>query len=64
MNGIASISPTVPPIFADDKIEIVIAFGDEILDLVGDVRNDLNGGAEIIAAAFLVDDVLVDAARW
>ena len=34
----------------------------KVLDLVGDVRNDLDGGAEIIAAAFLVDDVLVDAA--
>ena len=47
---------------ADDEIKLVIAFEDEILDLVGDVRNDLNGRAEIVAAAFLVDDVLVDAA--
>ncbi len=47
---------------ADDEIIVVIAFGDEGLDLVRDVRNDLHGGAEIVAAPFLVDDVLVDAA--
>lgn len=48
--------------FADDEVVLVITFGHEILDLVGDMRNDLNGRAEIVAAAFLVDDVLVDAA--
>ncbi len=47
---------------ADDEVVVVVALGDEILDLVGDVRNDLDGRAEIVAAAFLVDDVLVDAA--
>jgi hypothetical protein len=47
---------------AHDEIIVVIAFGDEILDLVGDVRNDLNGRAEIVAARSLLDDVLVDAA--
>ena len=31
------------------------------LDLVGDVRDDLHGGAEIVAAALLRDDALVDA---
>ena len=33
------------------------------LDLVGHVRDDLDGGAEEIAAPLLRDDVLVDAAR-
>ena len=47
---------------AQHEIVVVIAFGDEILDLVGDVRNDLHGRAEIVAAPLLVDDVLVDAA--
>ena len=35
---------------------------DAALDLVRDVRNDLHGGAEIIAAPLLRDDALVDAA--
>ncbi len=35
---------------------------DAILDFVGDVRNHLHGLAEIIAAPFLQDDVLVDLA--
>src|SRR5207253_4850999 len=35
---------------------------DGILDLVGDVGDDLDGGAEILAAALLVDDRLVDEA--
>jgi hypothetical protein len=33
------------------------------LDLVGHVRNHLHGAAEVFAAPFLVDDVLVDATR-
>ncbi len=33
-----------------------------VLDFVGDVRDDLNGLAEIVAAALLGDDLLVDAA--
>ena len=43
------------------EVVIVIAGEDEFLDGVGDVRNHLDGGAEIVAAAFLGDDVLVDA---
>ena len=35
---------------AEHEIIVVIAVEDEILDLVGDVRNDLHGGAEIVAA--------------
>ncbi len=33
------------------------------LDLVGDVRDDLHGRAEVVAAAFLGDHAFVDAAR-
>ena len=32
------------------------------LDLVGDVRNDLHGLAQVVAAALLLDDGLVDLA--
>ncbi len=35
---------------------------DPLLDLVGDVRNDLHGAAEVIAAALAADDGVVDAA--
>ena len=47
---------------AQHEIEAVIAVADEILDGVGDVRDDLDGGAEIIAAPLLGQDVLIDAA--
>ena len=33
-----------------------------VLDFVGDVRNDLDGFAQVVAAALLQDDLLVDAA--
>src|ERR1700687_784564 len=48
--------------FAQHEVEAVIALADEILDGVGDVRDDLDGGAEIVAAPLLAEDVLVDAA--
>ena len=35
----------------------------EFLDRIGDVRNDLNGGAKILAATFLGDDVLINPPR-
>ena len=35
---------------------------DAALDLVGDVRDDLHGRAEVVAAAFLGDHAFVDAA--
>ena len=47
---------------AQHEVVVVIAVEDEMLDLVGDVRNHLHGGAEIVAAPLLLDDVLVDAA--
>ena len=49
------------PDLAQDEIEALVAFPDEILDRVGDVGNHLNGGAEIIAAPLLGEDLLVDA---
>src|ERR1700687_6286966 len=48
---------------AQHEVELVIAVEDEILDGIGDVRDHLNGGAEIIAAAFLGQNVLIDAPR-
>src|SRR6478735_4532946 len=44
-----------------NEVAALIAFKDELLDGVGDVRNDLHGRAEIIAAPLLGDDLLVDA---
>ncbi len=61
-NGRPSMSPTVPPISHQNEVVIVVAGQDEILDGIGDVGNDLDGGAEIIAAALLGQDVLIDAA--
>ena len=55
-------SPTVPPISQQHEVEVVVAVADEVLDGVGDVRDHLHGGAEIVAAPLLGDDVLVDAA--
>src|SRR5262249_44754966 len=45
-----------------DEIEALVAFEDEFLNRIGDVRNDLDGRAEIIAAPFLAENLLVDAA--
>ena len=47
---------------AQHEVEAVIALEDEILDRVGDVRDHLDGGAEIVAAPLLGENVLVDAA--
>ncbi len=47
---------------AQHEIEVVVALADEVLDGVGDVRDHLDGGAEIVAAPLLGEDVLVDAA--
>jgi hypothetical protein len=50
----------------DDAHVGAAAFGDARdvrLDLVGDVRDHLNGRAEIVAAPFLLDDRLVDLTR-
>ena len=47
----------------DDRDLGIAGTGDDpVLDLVGDVRNDLHGAAQVIAAALLADDGLVDLA--
>ena len=46
---------------AEHEVELVVAVADEVLDRVGDVRDHLHGGAEIVAAPLLGDDLLVDA---
>ena len=50
--------------FGDNNVSVgFLADGvDEPLDLVGDMRNNLNGFAEVFAAAFLRDNVRVDLA--
>ena len=47
---------------AQHEVEAVIALADEVLDGVGDVRDHLDGGAEIIAAPLAREDILIDAA--
>ena len=46
---------------AQDKIEIVVALANEFLNGVGDMRNDLDGRAEIVAASLLGENFLIDA---
>src|SRR6185437_13371151 len=45
---------------AQHEVKTVVAVEDEVLDGVGDVRDHLNGGAEIVAAPFLGQNVLID----
>ena len=47
---------------AQHEVDVLVVGGDEVLDRVGDVRNHLDGRAEIVAAALLGDDLLIDAA--
>ena len=47
--------------FAQHEVISVVAVEDEILDGIGDVRDHLDGGAEIVAAPFLGENVLIDA---
>ena len=44
------------------EVEALVAVADEVLDGVGDVGDHLDGGAEIVAAPLLGEDLLVDAA--
>ena len=49
----------------DDDVDVA-RLGDQadaLLDLVGDVRDDLDRAAEVVAAALAPDDAVVDAAR-
>ena len=55
-------SPTVPPISTMTTSTSSETFRIGGLDFVGDVRNDLDGLAEIIAAALLGQNGFVDAA--
>src|SRR3984885_2671571 len=43
-------------------IDALFALAHEIFDRVGDVRDFLDGGAEVVAAPLLGEDLLVDAA--
>ena len=57
-------SPTVPPTstMTTSGSPSRATRADPLLDLVGDVRDDLDRAAEVVAAALLGDDRLVDAA--
>ena len=55
-------SPTVPPISTITTSTPSASRVHRVLDLVGDVRDDLHRPAEVVAAALLVDHRLVDAA--
>src|SRR5580704_4112065 len=46
----------------EDEIGALVAAEHESLDRIGDVWNDLDGRAKVIAAAFLCDDLLIDPA--
>src|ERR1700687_4880776 len=47
---------------AQHEIVALVALADEFLDRVGDVRDHLDGSAEIVAAPLLGENFLVDAA--
>src|SRR5690242_7802529 len=46
--------------FAQNEVEALIAVANEILDRIGDVRNDLNGRAEIVTAPLARQNILID----
>jgi hypothetical protein len=69
MKGSDSMSPTVPPISQIRKSRSGRVGADELLDRVGDVRDDLDGGAEIVAAPLrwmicLIDPAEVTLSLW
>jgi hypothetical protein len=47
---------------AEHEVDLVLADADEVLDLVGDVRDHLDRLAEVVAAALLLEHVRIDAA--
>ena len=46
----------------EHDIDVLAGGADRVLDLVGDVRNDLDGASEVVAAALLLDHREVDLA--
>src|SRR5215472_8799925 len=50
-----------PADLAKHEIELIVALADELLDGIGNVRNDLDCSAEVVAATFLGEDFLVNA---
>src|SRR4029453_366260 len=46
----------------EHDVDVLRDAADRVLDLVGDVRNDLNGASEVLAAALFGDDALIDLA--
>ena len=58
-NGCDSMSPTVPPISTSATSAPAAPSWMQGLDFVGDMRDHLHRGAEIVAAALLADDVFV-----
>ena len=63
-NGKPSMSPVVPPIsvMTTSLLDLLGQQVDAVLDFIGDVRNDLDGLAQIIAAPFLVQNGLINLA--
>ena len=61
-NGRPSMSPTVPPISTMTTSTPRGHLADRRLDLVGDVRDDLDGAAQVVPAPLLLDDRAVDLA--
>ena len=45
---------------AEHEVDLVLADAEEVLDLVGDVRDHLDGLAEVVAAALLLEHVGID----
>ena len=63
-NGSDSMSPDRAADLGDDEVDVA-GLGDQrdpLLDLVGDVRHDLHGAAEVVAAALAADHRVVDPA--
>ena len=63
-NGKPSMSPVVPPIsvMTTSALDFSASDVDAVFDFVRDVRNDLHGFAEIIAAPLLVQHGLINLA--
>ena len=65
-NGSDSMSPTVPPISTICEVGVLrLGEGaDPLLDLVGDVGDDLHGLAQVVAPALLGEDRSSRPRRW